>query len=178
LLTICVAAPSHLHLIRIPTTRSLPLSQLSYNFYGTHKLDQRCRQFFDQAQDQFLVWPEFKHETDERLICARDGIEQYIMSRIAEYAYKSSLDGEGDDLLSKRMKLLRFLKPEVSSVCVLKLLHALSSEPTLLIYPHPCNHRPWRSSRSCSTRRCWRSRPRSCAKSTPARRLETKSPAW
>ena len=53
-------------------------------------------------------------ETDERLICARDGIEQYIMQRIAEFAFKSTVDAEGDELLSKRMKLLSFLKPEVS----------------------------------------------------------------
>ena len=59
-------------------------------------------------------------ETDERLICARDVIEQYIMQRIAEFAFKSTVDTEGDELLSKRMKLLSFLKPEVRFlVCVL-----------------------------------------------------------
>eukprot|EP01032_Pedospumella_encystans_P011082 gene11082-12915_t len=90
--------------------------KLSYVFYGTHKLDVRCRQFFDQVQELFLTWPEFKDETDERLICARDGIEQYIMQRIAEFAFKSTVDAEGDELLSKRMKLLSFLKPEALDI--------------------------------------------------------------
>ena len=152
--------------------------QLSYVFYGTHKLDVRCRQFFDQVQELFLTWPEFKvpsnlffavfilairtllwfnsnwswhplcqcliavffflifitlmsqlqDETDERLICARDGIEQYIMQRIAEFAFKSTVDAEGDELLSKRMKLLSFLKPEVRFLHVFLLLQPMENE--------------------------------------------------
>ena len=88
--------------------------QLDYTFYGTYKLDIRCRQFFDEVQDQFLNWPEFSSENDERMTCARDGVEQYVMTRIAEYAFKSVVDKEGDELLSRRMKLLSFVRPEVS----------------------------------------------------------------
>jgi hypothetical protein len=88
--------------------------QLNYIFYGTYKMDIRCKQFFDSVQDRFPSWPEFRDLTDERMICARDGIEQYVMTRIGEYAFKSVLDTEGDELLMRRMKLLSFVKPEVS----------------------------------------------------------------
>ena len=87
--------------------------QLNYIFYGVHKLDLRCRHFFDDTSNLFLQWSEFAHENEERLLCARDGIEQYVMTRIAEYAFKTVLDSEGDDILLRRMKLLSFLKPEV-----------------------------------------------------------------
>ena len=87
--------------------------QLNYIFYGVHKLDLRCRHFFDDSSNLFLQWSEFAHENEERLLCARDGIEQYVMTRIAEYAFKTVLDSEGDDILLRRMKLLSFLKPEV-----------------------------------------------------------------
>lgn len=97
--------------------RLLLQPQLHYIFYGTHKLDIRCRQFFDSVQDQLPTWPEFQDLTDERLICARDGIEQYVMTRIGEYAFKSVLDSEGDELLLRRMKLLSFVKPEVGYYC-------------------------------------------------------------
>lgn len=87
---------------------------MNYIFYGLHKLDLRCRDFFDQVEQLFSKWPAFSNESDERLICARDGVEQYVMQRIGEYAFKSVVDAEGDDILLRRMKLLSFLKPEVT----------------------------------------------------------------
>jgi hypothetical protein len=111
--------------------------QLNYIFYGTYKMDIRCKQFFDSVQDRFPSWPEFRDLTDERMICARDGIEQYVMTRIGEYAFKSVLDTEGDELLMRRMKLLSFVKPEVSlhfwrallavSVCAVLVVAILSA---------------------------------------------------
>lgn len=74
-------------------------------------------------QDQLPTWPEFQDLSDERLICARDGIEQYVMSRIGEHAFKSVLDTEGDELLLRRMKLLSFVKPEVSGLFLFRVLN-------------------------------------------------------
>jgi hypothetical protein len=88
--------------------------QLKYVFYGLYKLDLRCKSFFDQVQDMLPNYPEFKGETDERLICARDCHEQYVLSRVGEYAFKTTLNTEADNQLLKRMKLLSFLKPEVN----------------------------------------------------------------
>jgi hypothetical protein len=90
--------------------------QLKYVFYGLYKLDLRCKSFFDQVQDMLPNYPEFKGETDERLICARDCHEQYVLSRVGEYAFKTTLNTEADNQLLKRMKLLSFLKPEVNFV--------------------------------------------------------------
>lgn len=96
-----------------PTSLSFSCVQLGYVFYGDYKLDLRCKQWFDDISDRFLTWPEFRSESDERLICARDGIEQYVMQRIGEYAFRSTLDTEGDEALLRRMKLLAFVRPEV-----------------------------------------------------------------
>ena len=93
--------------------KHITISQLDYVFYGLHKLDVRCRSFFDQMQEMFPNFPEFQGESDERTICARDCLEQYVMQRIGEYAFKSTVDTEADNLLLRRMRLLSFLTPEV-----------------------------------------------------------------
>jgi hypothetical protein len=103
----------------IKHTRLCPPPQLGYTFYGDYKLDLRCKQWFDDISDRFLTWPEFRDESDERMICARDGVEQYVMQRIGEYAFRSTQDAEGDEALLRRMKLLSFVRPEVRFLCPL-----------------------------------------------------------
>jgi len=91
-------------------------SKLDYTFYGVYKLDVRCRSFFDQMQEMFLKYPEFQNETEERILCARDCLEQYVLYRIAEFAFKSTLDKEADEHLLHRMKVLSFLRPETLDI--------------------------------------------------------------
>jgi hypothetical protein len=99
-------------------------------------LDERCKQFFDEMQENFLKLPSFYGmkdiytmnimyifilripililgETEERILCARDCFEQYVMERIATFAFKFVEVPEEDTLLLKRMKVLSFLTPEV-----------------------------------------------------------------
>ena len=63
-------------------------------------------------------------EEEERILCARDGLEQYVMCRLGDLAFRAvaelsqeQFEGECaqqvDKRLSRRMKLLSFLTPEV-----------------------------------------------------------------
>ena len=87
--------------------------QLDYVFYGTHKLDERCRQFFEEIDRRLKQDSCFRSLNDEQLICAHDGIEQYVMHRIGQHAYKLTETVEEDQLLMRRMKVLStFLTPD------------------------------------------------------------------
>lgn len=54
-------------------------------------------------------------ECEERLQSARDQLENYVMTRLGARAFELCRSEEEDNLLLKRMKLLSFLTPEVSS---------------------------------------------------------------
>jgi hypothetical protein len=58
----------------------------------------------------------FLDENEERLLSARDCLEQYIMTRLAEHAFRSTETSEEDDRLAKRMRLLSFLTPEALEI--------------------------------------------------------------
>jgi hypothetical protein len=79
---------------------------LDYVFYGTHRLDERCRQFFQEMETYFTKSIIFWDLTQEQLISARDGIEQYILHRIGEYAYDLSEQSEEDIKLLQQMEIL------------------------------------------------------------------------
>jgi hypothetical protein len=55
-------------------------------------------------------------ESEERILCARDHLEQYVMVRLGDFAFQATQQKnlEDDLLLLKRMQLLSFLTPEVS----------------------------------------------------------------
>lgn len=86
--------------------------KVDYVFYGTHRIDERCKIFFEEMHHSFSKYDAFKHEHEERLIAARDGLEQYVMNRIAEFAFPIVEVKEEDEQLMKRMNLLSFLTPE------------------------------------------------------------------
>jgi Rab5 GDP/GTP exchange factor len=93
--------------------------KVDYIFYGDDHLDSRCRNFFDSMQEKCLVHPEFKHENEERQIIIRDRLEQYVMNRIADIAFKgvrSESVKEEDELLARRMKTLDFLTAEALDI--------------------------------------------------------------
>jgi Fe2+ transport system protein B len=110
---------------------------LDYIFYGSHRLDERCRQFFDDMEANFLLLPSFygiflllvclfslvlisfmnyAGEAEDRIADARDHFEHFVMQHIAEQAFKFSQVPAEDDELLHRMKVLSFLTPQVSSV--------------------------------------------------------------
>lgn len=54
----------------------------------------------------------FIDENEERIICARDCLEQYVLGRIGEYAFQTVLNDDEDRKLQQRMKTLSFITYE------------------------------------------------------------------
>lgn len=79
-------------------------------------MDERCKQFFDEMQQRFSKFPAFRNESQESLISARDCLEQYVMQRIGDMAFRFVETPEDDEHLLRRMKLLSFLTPEVLDI--------------------------------------------------------------
>eukprot|EP01039_Chlorochromonas_danica_P004153 gene4153-4562_t len=90
--------------------------KVDYIFYGLHRLDERCRQFFDEMLSKFVSHPNFQGECEERLQSARDQLENYVMTRLGARAFELCRSEEEDNLLLKRMKLLSFLTPEALEI--------------------------------------------------------------
>lgn len=90
------------------------ITQLGYIFYGTHKLDERCRQFFDEMEARLVRDAVFRVlQSEDELICARDGLEQYVLHRIGQHAYKLTETVDEDRQLMRRMQILStFITPE------------------------------------------------------------------
>jgi len=58
----------------------------------------------------------WRDESEDRILSARDCLERHVMTRIAEYAFKSVDRSAEDEALSRRMRLLEFLRPEVLDI--------------------------------------------------------------
>jgi hypothetical protein len=54
-------------------------------------------------------------ENEERLIYARDGLEQFVMSQIAKFSFQQFKNISEDDKIFRRMKVLSFLTLEVQN---------------------------------------------------------------
>lgn len=90
--------------------------KVDYVFYGLHRLDERCKLFFDEMHGKFAAHPSFKGECEERLLWARDQLEQYVMVRFGDHAFQLTINAEEDMQLLKRMQLLSFITPEVRCI--------------------------------------------------------------
>lgn len=91
-------------------------AKIDYIFYGTAHLSRRFNDFLDHARMLFSKLPSWKHETEERVMSARDNLERYIMNRIAEVAFNTVQVPDQDNLLATRMKLLSFIGPEALEI--------------------------------------------------------------
>ena len=91
-------------------------AKIDYIFYGTAHLSRRFNDFLDHARMLFSKLPSWKHETEERVMSARDNLERYIMNRIAEVAFNTVQVSDQDNLLATRMKLLSFIGPEALEI--------------------------------------------------------------
>lgn len=100
--------------VRCTLTVPMHITQLGYIFYGTHKLDERCRQFFDEMEARLVRDAVFRVlQSEDELICARDGLEQYVLHRIGQHAYKLTETVDEDRQLMRRMQILStFITPE------------------------------------------------------------------
>jgi len=53
--------------------------------------------------------------TEEKLMSARDCLEKYVMTRVFASAWAGTRQEDRDAHLTRRIRSLRFLRPEVSS---------------------------------------------------------------
>jgi len=82
-----------------------------YLFYGTENLPKRCQDFFEAMREHFLAHPSWRNESEDRINSALDCLEKYVMTRIAELAFRHTSESKQDENLSRRMQLLSFLQP-------------------------------------------------------------------
>ena len=83
-----------------------------YLFYGTEHLSKRCTDFWEGMKEHFCAHPSWRKESEERINSAVDCLERYVMTRIAELAFRDTSEPVEDETLARRMQLLQFLKPE------------------------------------------------------------------
>jgi hypothetical protein len=83
-------------------------------------------------------------------MCSRDHLERFVMSRIADCAFATVEVPEDDALLTRRMKLLSFLEPEVGTT------YANTEGAEFLL--DLCMCRSWTSSLRCAMIWCGLSR--------------------
>jgi hypothetical protein len=89
---------------------------VDYVFKGTSDLVRRCSDFFEAMMEHLQSHPLWKGDNEEQLMCSRDHLERFVMSRIADAAFAVVEIPEEDAQLSRRMQLLSFLEPEALDI--------------------------------------------------------------
>ena len=87
-------------------------TNLEYQFYGTHMLPRRCGDFFEVMEKSLSTHVAWRDLGDAGLLSARNHIEKYVMTKIADYAIAGERDDAQDAALSRRMEILDFISPE------------------------------------------------------------------
>jgi hypothetical protein len=89
---------------------------LEYRFYGTYMLQERCADFFEDMEKRMARHVSWQDIGDAGVISARNNIEKFVMSKIADFAMASSRHEEQDLEVSRRMTVLSFVTPEALEV--------------------------------------------------------------
>ncbi|CAK4066450.1 unnamed protein product [Aphanomyces euteiches] len=94
---------------------------VDYIFYGTEAFQQRCEGFFRSMDETLAVHPAWRHAPESTLRKARDGIEKYVMDKLADVPFHqletSALWKAEDAALLRRMKLLAtFVAPDMLDI--------------------------------------------------------------
>ncbi|RLN89807.1 hypothetical protein BBJ28_00017829 [Nothophytophthora sp. Chile5] len=83
---------------------------VEYDFYGKHEFRRRCERFFQNMEDLLLNHPAWRHASETKLAKARDGIEKYVMDKVADIAFNQLKEcqqwKQEDEALLRRMQLL------------------------------------------------------------------------
>jgi len=87
-----------------------------YEFYGSKDLQLRCSGFSYQMEVAFEEHEAWKDKGDAVMTSARNGLEKYVMTKIADLAFKGEIDDLQDKQLSKRCQLLKFVTPEMLDI--------------------------------------------------------------
>ncbi|RHZ16797.1 hypothetical protein DYB31_007479 [Aphanomyces astaci] len=83
---------------------------VDYIFYGHESFQPRCEDFFRSIDDTLASHPAWRHASERTLRHARDGIEKYVMDKLADvplHRLPSSAAWKAEDAaLSRRMHVL------------------------------------------------------------------------
>lgn len=91
-------------------------THLEYQFYGTYMLQRRCMDFFDAMEKALSTHAAWKGVGDAGYASARNNLEKYVMTKLADLAIAGERDEAQDAALSKRMEILDFISPEALDV--------------------------------------------------------------
>lgn len=72
------------------------VSTVDYEFYGSREIKDRCAGFGYHMECTFETHPAWRDIGDPGLISARNGLEKYVMTKIADMAFKEVIDDKGD----------------------------------------------------------------------------------
>ncbi|TYZ63988.1 hypothetical protein PybrP1_005658 [[Pythium] brassicae (nom. inval.)] len=93
---------------------------VDYDFYGHHEFLRRYEQFFRQMDATLAAHPAWRHASEATLAKARDGVEKYVMDKLSDIAFNQLPVCQqwkaDDDHLSRRMKLLSFVTPDMLDI--------------------------------------------------------------
>ncbi|RLN88513.1 hypothetical protein BBJ28_00021490 [Nothophytophthora sp. Chile5] len=93
---------------------------VEYDFYGKHEFRRRCERFFQNMEDLLLNHPAWRHASETKLAKARDGIEKYVMDKVADIAFNQLKEcqqwKQEDEALLRRMQLLSFVTPAMLDI--------------------------------------------------------------
>ena len=92
------------------------LASLEYRFYGTHMLQERCADFFRAMEKAMSTHAAWRGIGETGLMSARNNLEKYVMTKIADLAIAGVLDEAQDRALTRRMEILDFITAEALDV--------------------------------------------------------------
>ncbi|GMH55985.1 hypothetical protein TL16_g02033 [Triparma laevis f. inornata] len=97
-----------------PPPKNAP--SVDYEFYGSREIKDRCAGFGYHMECTFETHPAWKEVGEPGLSSARNCLEKYVMTKIADLAFKVVIDDEADKQIQQRCKELSFITPAMLEV--------------------------------------------------------------
>ncbi|EQC28939.1 hypothetical protein SDRG_13278 [Saprolegnia diclina VS20] len=93
---------------------------VDYPFCGNTNFQARCEGFFRGMDELLAKHPAWRHAPESTLVAARDGIEKYVMDKLADIPLtqlpRSREWRQEDAVLWRRMQLLSFVTPDMLDI--------------------------------------------------------------
>ncbi|KAI9906427.1 hypothetical protein PsorP6_003147 [Peronosclerospora sorghi] len=93
---------------------------VEYTFYGLRDFRRRCKHFFNSMEHSLLHHPAWVDASETKLAKARDGIEKYVMDKVADLALTQLPECrdwvQQDEALRGRMERLSFITPAMLDI--------------------------------------------------------------
>ncbi|CCI45176.1 unnamed protein product [Albugo candida] len=91
-----------------------------YTFRGTQNLQARCNQFFQGMEERLGRHPVWREASETALTGARNWMEKFVMDNVFHFAMfkqdECKIWEEEDRRLTRRMKILQFITPEMLDI--------------------------------------------------------------